>query len=271
MKRPVDRSGKAVVVGITSYGRDGSPAVFSLPCGYVDAVRAAGGTPLILPPGEPAPARLLSLVDGLLLAGGGDIAPAAYGGRPHESVYLVSEERDRFEFALVRAALAARMPLLCICRGLQVLNIACGGTLHVHLPERFGERVRHRLPPRVPTRHRVRVDPQSRLAGILAVTELDACSWHHQAIDQLGSDLRPVAWAADGVIEAVEHTEHPWCFGVQWHPELQAAEEPHRRLFRAFVVAAAQAMGSEGPRRRSRASAGGARAGGRRTGTEPER
>jgi putative glutamine amidotransferase len=227
------------VIGISAYARDGKPPAFSLPCGYVDAVRAAGATPVVLPPGETDPEGLLDLVDGLVLAGGGDIAPTAYGGEPHETVYLVCAERDAFEFALARAVLARDdVPVLCICRGMQVLNVVCGGSLHVHLPDRFGDQVPHRLPPRVPAQHDVQVEPGSRLAGILAATDVDACSWHHQAIDRVGDALQPVAWAADGVIEALEHRGHPWCIGVQWHPEMQLAAPTSQRLFAALVAAA---------------------------------
>jgi len=230
---------RPLVIGISSYARDGDPPAFSLPCGYVDGVRAAGGTPLVLPPGEREPERLLEVIDALILAGGGDIAPDAYGGEPHETIYSVSEERDRFEFALARAALARPVfPLLCICRGMQVLNVVCGGTLHAHVPERFGESVAHRLPPRRTSRHPVRVAADSRLAGVLGTTRPEVCSWHHQAIDRLGADLRPVAWAEDGVVEAVEHAAHPWCLGVQWHPEMQLDETPQRGLFAALVAAA---------------------------------
>jgi len=232
---------RPLVIGISSYARDGEPPAFTLPCGYVDGVRGAGATPLVLPPGEPEPERLLDLVDGLILAGGGDIAPAAYSGEPHETIYSVSEERDQFEFTLARAILVhPNMPLLCICRGMQVLNVVCGGTLHAHLPERFGERVAHRLPPRLTSRHAVRIEPQSRVAAMLGADEVEACSWHHQAIDRMGQGLRAVAWAADDVIEAVEHTAHPWCIGVQWHPEMQLDEAPQRGLFAALVTAAGQ-------------------------------
>ena len=227
------------LIGISSYARDGDPPAFSVPCGYVDAVRAAGGTPLVLPPGEAEPERLLDLVDGLILAGGGDIAPAAYGGEPHETIYSVSEERDQFEFAVARAVLSRpEIPLLCICRGMQVLNVVCGGSLHAHVPERFGDRVAHRLAPRHRSQHSVRVDGESRLARLLATTQPDVCSWHHQAIDRLGEGLRAIAWAEDGVIEAIEHTTHPWCIGVQWHPEMQLDVPNQRRLFAALVAAA---------------------------------
>jgi len=227
------------IIGISSYARDGDPPVFSVPCGYVDAVRAAGATPLVLPPGEAEPQRLLDLVDGLILAGGGDIAPAAYDGEPHETIYSVSEERDQFEFTLARTVLSRPdTPLLCICRGMQVLNVACGGSLHAHVPDRFGDRVAHRLAPRHRTHHPVRVDGDSRLARLLVTTQPEVCSWHHQAIDRLGEGLRPIAWADDGVIEAIEHTAHPWCIGVQWHPEMQLDAPEQRRLFVGLVAAA---------------------------------
>ncbi len=234
------------VIGISSYGRDGEQIpFFSLPCGYVDAVRAAGATPLVLPPGEARPGRLLDLIDGLILSGGGDIAPTAYGGRDHETIYLVSEERDRFELALARAALRRRtLPLLCICRGLQVLNVERGGSLHAHLPDRFGDRVTHRRPPRLPAQHAVRIDAGSRLERIVGAKRLTVCSWHHQSIDRLGRALRPVAWSADGVIEAVEHEQHPWCIGVQWHPELQLRQRAQQRLFEAFVATASNSRRS---------------------------
>jgi putative glutamine amidotransferase len=230
---------RPLVIGISSYARDGEPPAFTLPCGYVDGVRAAGATPLVLPPGEAEPERLLDIVDGLILAGGGDIAPGAYGGEPHETIYSVSEERDQFEFTLARAGLArSDVPLLCICRGMQVLNVVCGGTLHPHVPERFGDRVAHRVPPLQTSRHPVRIEGESRLARILGATEVEACSWHHQALDRIGQGLRALAWAEDGLIEAVEHTAHPWCIGVQWHPEMQLDEPAQRGLFAALVAAA---------------------------------
>lgn len=224
------------LVGVSSYARAGEVPAFSIPTGYIDAVRAAGAVPIVLPPGEREPARLLTALHALIVSGGGDINPKAYGGEAHETVYSVCEERDEFEFALTRAALAdTRVPLLCICRGLQVLNVVCGGSLHVHLPERYGEQVAHRTAPRNTSMHAVRIDPDSRLAQILGTSEAQVRSWHHQAIDRLGDDLRPVAWAEDGVVEAVEHVRHPWCIGVQWHPEMQLDDPAQQRLFRALL------------------------------------
>ena len=226
------------VIGISSYDREGDPEVFPIPAGYVDAVRGAGALPVILPPGEASPERFLDVVDGLIVTGGGDLSPAIYGGTWHETVYQVSDERDRFELALTKAALRRHdVALLFICRGIQILNVACGGTLHVHVPDRYGDRVSHRLPPRRPARHPVRIEPDSCLAGILGEIRVEVCSWHHQAIDRLGDGLRAVAWADDGVVEAVEHTGHNWCIGTQWHPEMQLDEAHPAKLFRAFVEA----------------------------------
>lgn len=230
------------LIGITSYAREGAELpVFSLPAGYVDRIREAEGVPVILPAGEDDPEILLDHIDGLLLSGGGDVAPSAYGGEMHETVYSVCEERDHFEFALLRAALRRATPIFCICRGMQVLNVVCGGTLHVHVPERLGEDVPHRIPPRLTCRHPVRIAKESRLFSIMGVEELSVCSWHHQGIDEMGQGLRPVAWAPDGLVEAVEHIAHPWCIGVQWHPEMDGGDRAQRALFVAFVQQAARA------------------------------
>lgn len=228
-------------IGISSYPREGTPAEFSMPCGYVDAVRGAGAMAVILPPGEATPEDLLVSLDGLVISGGGDLDPRTYGGEQHGSLYEICPARDRFELALTRALLARqKLPALFICRGLQVLNTACGGTLYVHIPDHFGDKLLHRLPPRDPVRHTVRIDEGSRLAIIVGATEIEVCSWHHQAIDRLGEGLRPIAWSEDGVIEAIEHISHPWCIGLQWHPEMQLEEEHARRLFSALVSAAQQ-------------------------------
>lgn len=233
------------LIGVSSYHRDGELPAFSLPCGYIDALRAAGAVPIVLPPGEAEPARLLDHLDGLLLAGGGDLDPAIYGGPSHETIYMLSPERDSFELALTHAALKRPdLPVLAICRGAQVLNVALGGTLHSHLPDVFGDVVAHRLPPRLPTRHGVRIATGSKLGGILACERTDVCSWHHQAVDRLGSDLTAVAWSDDGVVEAIEHREHPWCIAVQWHPEMQHEEAVPQRVFRAFADAARSRMRS---------------------------
>ena len=226
------------LIGLTTYGRDDNNR-FSLPAPYVDAVRRAGGVPLLLPPGESHQDELFDMLDGLILTGGGDLDPALYGGAAHPTIYMVDPERDRSEIALVKQSLASGLPTFGICRGSQVINVALGGTLVAHLPDRVGEAVPHRLPPREPTAHPVKVESESRLAEMLSRTEFDAPSWHHQAVLRLASGLRAVAAAPDGTIEAVEMPGHPWLIGVQWHPELAADKEPlHQKLFNELVGAA---------------------------------
>lgn len=230
----------APLIGITTYDRDEGNR-FSLPSEYVDAVRRAGAIVVLVPPGDASPDALFSMLDGLLLAGGGDVDPKQYQGEEHEMIYMVDVERDRCELALARRASETGFPMLGICRGAQVINVALGGTLYPHLPDVVGESVKHRLPPREPTPHSIAVNPDSRLAaGLDQVVEFDAPSWHHQAIRDVANGLVVVAHAPDGVIEAVEMPEHPWLIGVQWHPELSAAYDPtQQRLFDAFVRAAA--------------------------------
>lgn len=227
-------------IGITTYGGD-DQGRFCLPREYVVAIREAGGVPLLLPPGETRVERVLDVVDGFILAGGGDIDPARYGGVLHPALYLVDPERDEFELQLARAVVEQEVPVLGICRGCQVLNVAWGGDLVPHLPEEDeGPAVRHRLPPRVPTDHPVRVDPTSRLASVLGSTELSVRSWHHQAVRRLARGWRAVAWAPDGTVEALERDASGWALGVQWHPELSLDRPPHRRLFEWLVRAAAE-------------------------------
>ncbi len=227
------------VIGITTDCRN-QAGDFYLPGAYVDAIRAAGGLPLLLPPGEPNPSQLLRRLDGLVLSGGGDLEPIRYDGEPHPTIYRIDRERDTFELALADAALSARtIPILGICRGLQVLSVASGGTLFAHLPETVGTQVLHRQEnPRRPIPHSVQIASQSRLAMLLGRTEVSIVSWHHQAVRQVPKGWRVVAQAPDGIVEALEHSEHPWALAVQWHPEMSPEDPLQQALFRALVHAA---------------------------------
>jgi putative glutamine amidotransferase len=228
-------------IGITTYGpaasADGELPLISLPAHYVDAVVAAGGVPVLLGASALPAEESLAILDGLVIAGGGDIAPETYGGATHETIYSINPARDAFELDLARAALERpELPLLGICRGMQVLNIALGGDLTPHVPDEFGESVLHRLPPRVPTMHPVRVERGGLLGEIFADDEIPVCSWHHQAVRKLGRGLRPAAHAADGVVEAVELEGRPFALGLQWHPEMQAGHDPRQlRVFQVLV------------------------------------
>jgi putative glutamine amidotransferase len=189
-----------------------------------------------LPPGDAEPDELLDSLDGLVLSGGGDVGPAQYGGAGHASIYGVSEERDVFEIALARAVVARDdRPFLGICRGLQVLNVALGGDLHAHLPDVATSTVVHRLPERLHTHHEATIAPDSRLALLLGATTVKVSSWHHQAIRTLAPGLRAVAWAEDGIIEAVEHERNDRAIAIQWHPEMQLDDPTQRRLLERFV------------------------------------
>jgi len=227
------------VLGVTSYTPGANEQRnYVLPCEYVSSLTAAGADVVVLAEGDPG--RLLSRVDGLVLAGGGDIDPGLYEADLHHTNYMVDPARDRFEADLLRRALEFAMPVLAICRGMQILNVVRGGDLVPHVPERWGEHVLHRAPPRVPVTHEVNVDEESRLADIVGGGRFSVVSWHHQAIDRLGRGLRVVARSDDGVPEAIETAGPEWVFGVQWHPELDAHTSPRQAaLLRETVRAAA--------------------------------
>lgn len=228
---------KPPVIGITTYGRD-ERGRYTLPSEYVAAVQRAGAVPVLIPPVPGHAASYLDLVDGIVLAGGGDLDPGLYGSDGHETIYSVDAQRDALELALAKRIVELRAPTLAICRGMQVLNVALGGTLIEHLPAVVGEQVLHRAPLREPTPHAVRVKAGSRLAAVAGATEFAPMSWHHQAIRQAAPGLEVVATAADGTIEAVELAGHPWLIAVQWHPELTAEKDPaQQRLFDALVKA----------------------------------
>ena len=199
---------------------------------YVDAIQRAGGIPVVVPPNEDVDAvrATIDRCDGMVLLGGGDVDPRNYGQTERARLFGVNPFLDTFEIDAVRHALSLDMPVLAICRGHQVLNVALGGTLVQHL-ENFEE---HRG-----VLHPVSVVPDSRVAAAMCTTEPLAMSYHHQAIDSPAAPLRIVATAADGTIEAVEHRDKRWVVGVQWHPEDTAHEDPaNQGLFDAVVQAA---------------------------------
>jgi len=215
---------------------------YALPEGYVHCLERAGAVAMLLPatPG-PAPLHVLDHVNGLLLAGGGDVDPARYGAAPHPQNYGVDPARDEVELTLVRAAMDAGVPVLAVCRGLQVLNVAMGGTLHQHLPELEGMDL-HGHPLRdMSVLHEVKVAAGTQLAQACGSEVLRCASHHHQGIDRLADGLTAVAWSGDGLVEAVERSdpEHAWLVAVQWHPEMTPADPCQQGLFDAFVAEAA--------------------------------
>jgi putative glutamine amidotransferase len=217
---------------------------YLLPRSYIAAVQRAGGIALMLPPDEALerePDEVLDLVDGLILAGGADIDPASYGDQPHPETRHTVPERDGFELALARRALERDIPLLGVCRGMQLLNVVLGGDLIAHIPDRFGTQVIHRSPDVKPVPHPVAICPESRLARVYGASAI-VQSVHHQAVGRLADGLRAVAWAADGVVEAIESERHDFVVAVQWHPELDAfADDGDRRsVFDELVARAAR-------------------------------
>jgi putative glutamine amidotransferase len=208
---------------------------------YARAVRLAGGIPVVLPPIAPDDVpELLERLQGVCLSGGPDVHPGNYSARPAAELGPTEPALDDFELALARAADEAGVPILGICRGCQVLNVARGGTLHQHLPAVTDGSVEHRQPTvdREPG-HSVDLAAGSRLARIVDAGELPVNSFHHQAADRLGTGLRAVAWSPDRVIEAIEDPGSALYLGVQWHAETMVERREQAALFRALVTAAA--------------------------------
>jgi putative glutamine amidotransferase len=212
-----------------------------LPRGYADAVQAAGGLAFLLPPDDEAaehPGELLDRLDGLLLAGGRDIDPLTYGARPEPETGEPSPERDRFELALATAALERDLPLLGVCRGMQMLNIACGGTLVQHLDGELCER--HRHTPGVFSDHDVTLEPGSLAARAAGGERVAVRSHHHQSLGEVGAGLIVTGRSPeDGIVEAVELPGKRFALGVLWHPEEDEASGVIGALVRAAAAAPA--------------------------------
>ena len=226
------------LIGITSYaepivtwGHWTLPAAL-IPLAYVNAVDRAGGRPLLLPPSTDGVNETLDVLDAIVFSGGSDIDPEAYGEEPHPETQHVRPERDDAELQLLQAALERDMPVLAICRGSQLLNVARGGDLVQHLPEIVGDD-KHKVTPGLFAAHDVAIEPESRLGSLIgAAARVE--SHHHQGIGRVGDGLDVVAFADDGTAEAVEDGERRFTMGVLWHPE----EGEDLRLFEALVAEA---------------------------------
>ncbi|WP_116051767.1 gamma-glutamyl-gamma-aminobutyrate hydrolase family protein [Amycolatopsis palatopharyngis] len=232
------------IIGLTTYAERTRFGVWDVESAvlhqsYVDSVVRAGGVPVLLPPTGAPHRELIPLLDALVLTGGADIEPARYGRAAHPAT-VTRPDRDAAEFALTEAALGATIPVLGVCRGMEVLNVALGGTLVQHLPEVTGTAA-HQPDVAVFGDTVVRLAEGSRAAGVLG-TETACRCYHHQAVDGLGEGLRAVGWAADGTIEAVELPGERFVLGVQWHPEQDSAD---LRLFGALVEAAKKKSGGQ--------------------------
>jgi putative glutamine amidotransferase len=211
------------VVGITSYAEEDvrwgpwTEAAALVPLSYVRAVERAGGRPLVIPPSDDAIEETLAALDGIIFSGGSDLDPALYEAEPHIETDAAQVERDRAEMALLTGALERDMPVLAVCRGSQVLNVARGGDLVQHLPDALGQD-EHRPVEGEWAAHGVRLEPGSRVGGLLG-ERTPVKSHHHQGYGRIGEGLRVTGWADDGTIEALEDPSKRFAVGVLWHPE----------------------------------------------------
>jgi putative glutamine amidotransferase len=222
------------LIGITSYAEEISWGGWTeeaahVPLAYVRSVERAGGRALVIPPSEDGLEETLGALDGVVFSGGGDLDPALYGADPHAETDVPQAERDRAELELLRAALDRDMPVLAVCRGSQLLNVARGGDLVQHLPEAVGHE-RHRELPGSFSDHDVKLKPDSRLGRLLG-DGTRVKSHHHQGYGRIGAGLREVAWAEDGLVEALEDAGSRFAIGVLWHAE----EGEDTALFQALV------------------------------------
>jgi putative glutamine amidotransferase len=228
-----------ITPGIGSFENRGE--IYRMEISYVQAVEAAGGVPILLPPSGAGVEELIGIVDGIIFSGGADIRPDRYGDDyVHEKTYGISDLRDDFEFQLLAAALRADVPTLAICRGIQVLNVGLGGTLYQDVPTEYPGAIGHSQPWEVGSFehpiHEVTIERDSLIGDLLDATTVAANSAHHQSLKRVAPGLRVVGRSSDGSIEAVEHPEKRFVLGVQWHPEkMFAAHGEHLRLFAGLV------------------------------------
>jgi gamma-glutamyl-gamma-aminobutyrate hydrolase PuuD len=222
------------LIGITSYAEEIRWGVWTenaalVPLNYVKAVEHAGGRALVVPPSEDGLEETLAVLDGVIFSGGGDLDPTLYDAEPHPETDAPRKVRDAAELRMLQAALERDMPVLAICRGSQVLNVARGGDLVQHLPDELGHED-HRHTPGAFSDHEVQLDGQSRLGALLG-DRAPVKSHHHQGYGRIGDGLREVAWAEDGVVEGLEDPGKRFALGVLWHPE----EGEDFALFKALV------------------------------------
>jgi putative glutamine amidotransferase len=246
-------SGRPPLIGVTtselrkaetvSPTPEGEPPRHEMALGltYMKAVEVAGGIPVVIPPmagGLISP--LLERLDGICLSGGPDIHPDHYGQEPHDQLGPTAPDLDRFELEVARRADTQGLPVLAICRGMQALNISRGGNLLQHIPDRWVEIEHRQKMPGQTASHRVDLDPSSRIADIVRTPVIAVNSFHHQAVDQVGTGLVATGWAPDGATEAIEDPDRDFMIGVQWHAELMVDQPDHYELFRGFVRACAR-------------------------------
>lgn len=209
---------------------------------YVDAIINAGGVPIIIPPelDEEKSSIIYDKLDGILFSGGGDIAPEIFNGEPHSTIEGVDEERDRIELSLIQHAIEDKKAFFGICRGLQLLNVALGGTLYTHISDQFNDQIQHDTSPDLPRNslvHAIEIEKDNLLAQIIGTNTIKVNSWHHQGVKDIPPQLKITARATDGLVEAMELPNHPFNITVQWHPEWMPEDKAMQKLFKAFIKA----------------------------------
>jgi putative glutamine amidotransferase len=224
------------LIGITSVyepAKPGKKAKTTVEFAYVSAVTENGGVPVVLPTidNEQALQKYVGALDGLVLIGGDDIPPEAYGGKPHETVVPLEKHRYEFERKLIARWLASGKPLLGVCLGMQFTSVVSGGTMIQDIPSEVGTKVNHK------GYHHVQIEPDSTLAKLLNSREASVLSSHHQAVDKLGKNLRAIAHSDDGITEALERTDGPFGLFVQWHPELMTDLAHRNAIYGALIHA----------------------------------
>ena len=237
----------APIIGITTYRtpHKGGFLLNSLAEAYVKAVSLAGGIPVLIPLliQDEHLQSMLTRLDGILFSGGGDIDPVLFGGEEHPEVNFIDADRDRIEIQLVKIAVQTSTPIFGICRGIQSINVALGGTLYTHIPDQLNSDLHPRYvegADRSSLIHEVNIESGTIISRILESTVVQVNSLHHQGISKLAPGLVAAGHAPDGLIEAVEMPEHLFCIAVQWHPEWLVAHKPMRALFEAFVEASSK-------------------------------
>ncbi len=234
------------IIGITTFWQNKPRESYdSVSHNYIKSVYLAGGIPVLIPlvEDEKIVNNYLKSVDGIILSGGEDVSPLMYGENPTEKVQLICEQRDKFEKELFLEALRLNKPVLGICRGLQVMNVALGGTLYQDINTQIENSVGH-YPKNTPANnlyHQIKIDKESILFDIFDEEKISVNSFHHQSIKKIGNGLKETAWAVEGVVEGIEHISKDFAVGVQWHPEDLAMKYPEfSNLFKALVQACTQ-------------------------------
>lgn len=238
----------APLIGLTTRNLPAPSSEFPMiasPKSYTEALIAASAIPVLVPLNLSSKSNqeLLSRIDGIIFTGGGDIEPKRFNGLPNQNIYGVDPERDQSEIELFETVRKMEIPFMGICRGIQVINVALGGSLYTHISDQLPDALEHDCYPTHPTdylAHPVEIKGGSWLAQILGQTEIRVNSLHHQGIERISSDLIPLAWAPDGLVEACQVPANPFGLAVQWHPEWLSEDRPSQSLFAAFVDSARQ-------------------------------